>query len=74
MQLIVDESFEGFFASVGVAVAGCTILVSFGKFLTNNYLFYIILFSFLVMACLVVHEKYRIRCRNIHPSGRFFQR
>ena len=47
-----DKEFESLFASFGMATCIATVIVAFGKIVTKNYFFYMLIF--LVLVTLVV--------------------
>ena len=54
---MVDESFDSFFASVGVGISIATVLVSILKLLTYYYFYFILLFLCMVLVVLLVLRK-----------------
>lgn len=66
-----DRNYDDLFNSIGYATASCTLVVSFGKWLSTNYLPYLLSFISLGAVCLAVYDyigKYLLTPLNKAPT------
>ena len=55
-EMKIDESYEDFFYSLGVALIICTLFVSIGKLITDYYFLYVVICSLLIIVSLTIYD------------------
>lgn len=67
-MMSVDRTYDGFFSSLGFAIVTCTIIVCVGKTLSTYYMFYIVLYSVLIITLVELHSYSKLRKTNKQRS------